>query len=122
MFLGSTGVGIAADSWTLWMKTEMFTLDSAEKKTPLDTFWNPAGKSKESSSFSTKAQCESQRKSTIEKFRALQGTKDVADGKRIIRVQGEMIFLIAQHKDGKGDSEQHIELLCRNDDPLKRRP
>ena len=121
MLLVSIKTAIAAsDSWTLWMKTEMSTLDGEGGKTPVDTYWNPAGKTKESSIFGTKAQCESARSATITKFRTIEGMRDVAEGKRTtIKVQGETIILVAQYKDGKRDSEQKIELLCRNEDPQK---
>jgi len=90
-----------------------------DKKTLVNTFWEHAGKTKESSSFGTKPQCESSRNSTIGKLRAIQGVTDMPDKKITIRVQGEIITLITQYNDGKGDSEQNIELLCRNEDPPK---
>ena len=66
----SSETSIAAEPWALWMKTEMFTLDAAEKKTSVGTFWRPAGSTKESSGFDSKIQCESRRDYTISQFRA----------------------------------------------------
>jgi hypothetical protein len=112
------GPAIAAESWTLWMKTELFALESTGEKLHVGTFWKPAGKTKESSSFNSKTECESQRNSTIAKIRSLQGTKDVTDKERTtIRVQGETIIWISQFKDGK--VEQNMEFQCRYQDPPK---
>lgn len=113
----STEISIAADPWTLWTKTEMFTLDAAEKKTSVGTFWRPAENTKESSSFDSKIQCESRRDYTISQFRAAQGTTEIPNGQRIIKVEGETILMITRFKDGEGNSIQQIELTCRSDSP-----
>jgi hypothetical protein len=120
IFFAKSGTSIAADSWTLWQKTDLLILETSDKKALVDTYWDIAGKTKESSSFSSKALCESARHSTIAKFRATQGEKTLPDKKITLRVRGEIVSLISQYNDGKGNSEQNIELSCRNEDPPKR--
>ena len=108
---------LGAETWTLLAKTQMFGLDSAGGKTRNDWFLNPAGKTKQSSSFNNKAMCEAQRNSLIQKFRDVQGKIEMPDDKRTvtIKVENEIITMITEFRDGKGNSHQNIELLCRND-------
>lgn len=108
---------VHAETWTLWAKTQLFGFDSGGKKTRIDWFSNPAAETKESSSFSNQANCEAQRKSILQKFRDVQGKIEMPDGKRTmtIKVDGEIISMITEFHDGKGNSHQNIELLCRND-------
>ena len=108
---------VHAETWLLWAKTQLFGLDSAGKKTRIDWFSNPAAETNEKSSFSSKALCEAQRNSLIQKFRDVQGKIEMPDDKRIvkIKVEGEIISMVTEFGDGKGNSYQYIELLCRND-------
>jgi hypothetical protein len=108
---------VHAETWTLWAKTQLFGFDSGGKKTRIDWFSNPAAETKESSSFSNQANCEAQRKSILQKFRDVQGKIEMPDDKRTvtIKVDGEIISMITEFHDGKGNSHQNIELLCRND-------
>jgi len=115
LFVNSLG----AETWTLWAKTEMFSLDGAGNKSRIDSFWRPAGKTRESSSFNNKAMCEAERDSLIQEFRAAQGKKEMPDDNRTvtIKVEGETISMITEFRAGKGNSHQNIELICRNDEP-----
>jgi hypothetical protein len=108
---------VHAETWTLWAKTQLFGFDSGGKKTWIDWFSNPAAETKESSSFSNQANCETQRKSILQKFRDVQGKIEMPDDNRTvtIKVDGEIISMITEFHDGKGNSHQNIELLCRND-------
>jgi len=115
LFVNSLG----AETWTLWAKTEMFSLDGAGNKSRIDSFWRPAGKTRESSSFSNKAMCEAESDSLIQKFRAAQGKKEMPDDNRTvtIKVEGERISMITEFRVGNGNSHQNIELICRDDEP-----
>jgi len=115
LFVNSLG----AETWTLWAKTEMFSLDGAGNKSRIDSFWRPAGKTRESSSFSNKAMCEAERDSLIQKFRAAQGKKEMPDDNRTvtIKVEGERISMITEFRVGNGNSHQNIERICRDDEP-----
>ena len=107
---------VHAETWTLWAKTQLFGFDSGGKKTRIDWFSNPAAETKESSSFTNKANCEAQRKSILQKFRDVQGKIEMPDKRTVtINVDGEIISMITEFRDGKGNSHQNIELLCRND-------
>ena len=100
LFVNSLG----AETWTLWAKTEMFSLDGAGNKSRIDSFWRPAGKTRESSSFSNKAMCEAERDSLIQEFRAAQGKKEMPDDNRTvtIKVEGERISMITEFRVGNG--------------------
>jgi hypothetical protein len=106
LFVNSLG----AETWTLWAKTEMFSLDGAGNQSRIDSFWRPAGKTRESSSFSNKAMCEAEKDSLIQKFRAAQGKKEMPDDNRTvtIKVEGERISMITEFRVGNGNSHQNI--------------
>jgi hypothetical protein len=98
----------------------MYSIPRAQQDTPLGPYWEPAGRSKASSTFDSKVRCESAKQTTLAQFRSRQGTYEKAEGKTIIKVEGEIIGMIAQFKDGKGDSEQEIQLFCLDKDPPKK--
>lgn len=102
------------------MRTDIYVIPRAQEDTPLGPYWNPAGRSKESSTFDSSARCESAKQTTLAQFRSRQGTYEKAEGKTIIKVEGEIIVMIAQFKDGKGNSEQKIQLFCLDKDPPKK--
>ena len=102
------------------MRTDIYEFPRAQEDTPLGPYWDPAGRSKASSTFDSKVGCESAKQTTLARFRSRQGTYEKAESKTTIKVDGDIIIMISQFKDGKGNSEQKIQLFCFDKDPPKR--
>jgi len=104
-------------AWTLWMRADLYSLPRTEEDTPLGSYWNPVTRSKESSTFDSRESCESAKQTTLSGLRSRQGTYDQGEGtKTTIKVDGDIIVMISQFKEGKG-SEQKIQLFCLDKDP-----
>jgi len=100
------------------MRTDLYVLPRTQEDTPLGSYWNPVTRSKESSTFDSIESCESAKQTTLSGLRSRQGTYDQGEGKKTtIMVDGDIIVMISQFTNGKGDSEQKIQLFCLDKDP-----